>query len=353
MSNGENSILQGCRRLKSLAMRNMAGSVCGLVIGVPLYYWKGVDGIVPAFIISAIVLYAFSLWGTRQIKFVNIRQTWKESAGICRSLIVIGIMITFGTCLGDAARYGILGFIRMYGSINDVGLYNAANSITNQYCSLIFTAMATDYYPRLCSIINSKDETQRLINQQSELLVFILAPVVCAVILVAPIIIRVLLTAEFMSIVTIVRFFAFGLLFKAICFPFGYMILAKGDKKLYLATDCIWTNIKTPAIFISMYYFFSLPGLGYATVLNSAIDVCVSLTIMKWRYGISYGVKFFRMIALIVICLSGCFASSFIDNVYVSYGLMAVFTIAVSVVSYKELDKRIKIKELLKSKLKR
>jgi hypothetical protein len=37
----------------------------------------------------------------------------------------------------------------------------------------------------------------------------------------------------------------------------------------------------------------------------------------------------------------------------VSYGLMAVFTIAVSVVSYKELDKRIKIKELLKSKLKR
>ena len=37
--------------------------------------------------------------------------------------------------------------ISRMGSIDDVGLFNAGFTIVNTYVGLVFTAMATDYYP--------------------------------------------------------------------------------------------------------------------------------------------------------------------------------------------------------------
>ena len=48
LASGQNVILQGTRQLKYLAKANLLGSLIGLLISAPLYYIKGIDGIVPA-----------------------------------------------------------------------------------------------------------------------------------------------------------------------------------------------------------------------------------------------------------------------------------------------------------------
>lgn len=351
LTNGENSVLQGYRRLKSLAVCNVIGALCGLFIGVPFYFWKGVDGIVPALIVSSFVLYGFSWYGTKQIKLESVRQTWKESSDICKSMIVIGILMTVGVCLGNLANYTIFSFIRRMGSIEHVGLYNAANSLTMQYCSLVFTAMATDYYPRLSGIIHDKVATTILVNQQTELIVLIVAPIVSVVLLVAPAIITVLLTHEFLAIVELVRCMAFGLVFKAFCFPMGYLSISKGDKLYYFATEGLWNNIKTPFIFVSMYYFYGLKGLGYAAILNSLIDVVVTLVLTNWRYGITLSSSFYRLALPLILGVTCCFIFSFIKHLSISYSLMLLTSVAVSIYAFKELDKRISFKILIKEKL--
>lgn len=350
LANGENSILQGFRQLKSLAVCNVAGALCGLFVGVPLYYWKGVDGIVPALIASSLVLYGFSWYGTRKIGLKFIQQTWKENSVICRSIIVIGILMTVGACLGNLANYIILGFIRCMGSIEHVGLYNAANSLTMQYCGLVFTAMATDYYPRLSGIIHNKKATLSLVNQQTELVLLIITPIVSIVLLIAPAIIALLLTQEFLSIVELVRYMAFGLVFKAFCFPMGYLSISKGDKLYYFAIEGIWTNIKTPLIFICMYYFYGLNGLGYAAILNSLIDAVVVSVLTYWRYGIVLPFSFYRLALPLVLGLIGCFIFSFIKDAHVSYSLMLLASVGIVAYSFRELDKRISIRNFVTNK---
>lgn len=347
LSSGENALLQGFRKLKSLALMNVAGGLCGLFIGVPLYYLWDVKGVVPAMIIASIVLFLFARSGTRNISLIPIKQNYKESAQICRTFIIIGVMMTIGACLGSLANYSILGFIRYYGSISDVGLYNAANSITLQYCGLVFTAMATDYFPRLSGTIQDRESTIQLVNQQTELVVLLLAPIATIIIVSAPTLIRLLLTEEFLPVVDLVRCLGFGVLFKGFCFPMGYLSVAKGDKVYFFLTEGIWTNLKTPLILISCYYFGGLKGLGYGALLNSLVDMIVVQVLTRWRYHIVLNKSFYKMIFPLCIGTILCFLSSFINNVCVSYTIMCISLIFVSAVSLYELNKRISVREAI------
>lgn len=347
LSSGENALLQGFRKLKSLALMNVAGGLCGLFIGVPLYYWWGIKGVVPAMIIASIVLFLFARRGTRQISLIPIKQNYKESARICRTLIIIGVMMTIGACLGSLANYSILGFIRYYGSISDVGLYNAANSITLQYCGLVFTAMATDYFPRLSGTIQDREITIQLVNQQTELVVLLLAPIATIIIVSAPTLIRLLLTEEFLPVVDLVRCLGCGVLFKGFCFPMGYLSVAKGDKVYFFLTEGIWTNLKTPLILVVCYYFWGLKGLGYGALLNSLVDMIVVQILTRWRYRIALNKSFYKMTFPLCIGTILCFLSSFVDNVCVSYTLMCIFLIFVSALSLYELNKRISVREAI------
>lgn len=351
MSGGENAVLQGFRRLKSLASLSVAGAFCGLLVGVPLYYWRGIDGIVPAMIISSLVSFGFAKYGTNKITLPAVTQSWRRNISVCRSMLAIGVLMTIGVCLGMLANYTTLGFVRSLGSLKDVGFYNAANSITMQYCAMVFSAMATDYYPRLSAIAHDKEASMKLVNQQTELVVLLIAPIVCVAMLVAPVIIRVLLTKEFLPVIDLVRFMAYGLLFKAFCFPMGYLALSKGDKLYYFCTDGIWTNIKTPLIFISCYSMFGLIGLGYASVLNSIVDVIVVQILTKWRYGITLGNEFYRLVLPLLIFLSICFAASFLSHPVLSYSLMLVCSVCILAYTWRELEKRMAIKEIISNKL--
>ncbi|MEM1003359.1 MAG: oligosaccharide flippase family protein [Bacteroidota bacterium] len=55
LTNGQNVLLQGLRRLKFLAQANMLGSAAGLLVSIPLYYYYGIDGIVPAIVLSGLL----------------------------------------------------------------------------------------------------------------------------------------------------------------------------------------------------------------------------------------------------------------------------------------------------------
>ena len=53
ISSGQLALLQGLRKIKQLAKANVLGSFLGLCLSLPLYYWLGLQGIVPALILTA------------------------------------------------------------------------------------------------------------------------------------------------------------------------------------------------------------------------------------------------------------------------------------------------------------
>ena len=221
MSNGELSILQGYRAIKKLAYASIIGSFTGLFVGVPLYYWFGYDAIVPAMIVLSLVNFLFYRYTSYKLTIKSIIFKWKEHSPLIKKMLLLGITLMIASLLGTLANYILNTYIGRYGSLNDVGMYQAANSITNQYIGIVFTAMGLDYFPRLAAISQDNVKVKEMVNQQIEVVLFLMAPLCCFLILLAPLVIEVLLTKEFMGIISLIRWMGIGLFFKAFAFPLG------------------------------------------------------------------------------------------------------------------------------------
>ena len=281
LADNERAILQGSHSLKRLAYSSLVGSITGLFIGVPLYYFFGTEGIVPAMIILSVVTYCFYRYNEAQIfnsKILSFSQI-KSFNPIVRSLLSLGLISMISSLLGTTSNFAINAYIRYAGGVNDVGYFQAANSITNQYVALVFSAMSMDYFPRLASVSNENDKIRNIVNSQSEIVLLVIAPIICAMICFAPIMIEVLLTKEFLSLQPIIRIFAFAVFFKALAYPMGYISFAKGDKKTFFWLEGVYGNLILVLSSICAYHFWGLIGLAIALVMTYVIVLITYLVI--------------------------------------------------------------------------
>ena len=67
ISKGQSAILQGTRRLREMAKAGVIGSLLGLVTSIPLYYFYGIGGIVPALIVTSITGLILSWYFSRRV----------------------------------------------------------------------------------------------------------------------------------------------------------------------------------------------------------------------------------------------------------------------------------------------
>ena len=93
-------------------------------------------------------------------------------------------------------------------------------------------------------------------------------------------------------------------------------------------------------------------GIGIALLLGAVVDIAVSIGLNLWRYKISYGTTYYKLSSLMGLSVIACFAASFIEQIYMSYSLMGAITVATSVFAYRQMDKRIDVKNLIKGKIK-
>ena len=79
LTSGEQAILQGTKQLKRLARSSVYGSIAALLVSLPLYYFMGIDGIVPSLILYATATFiATLLYKDRRIEKSSI--TWQQTA---------------------------------------------------------------------------------------------------------------------------------------------------------------------------------------------------------------------------------------------------------------------------------
>ena len=76
--------------------------------------------------------------------------------------------------------------IKSIGTIDELGYYSAAMSISNQCVTMIFTAMAMDYFPRLTACIGRRAEWLVTVRRQAELVALVAAPIAVSVVIAAP-----------------------------------------------------------------------------------------------------------------------------------------------------------------------
>jgi len=348
LSSGQMVILQGMRKLKNLAKADVIGSVAGLLITIPLYYIYGVDAIVPAIIVTSCILLTLSWYFAQKIKIDTIKVSRYETITEGKGMITMGIMISLSGLIGLGASYIIRIYISNKGGIADVGLYNAGFSIINTYVGLIFNAMATDYFPRLSAVAHNNVQSKAVINQQTEIAILILAPIVIVFLVFIQLIVIVLYSNKFVAVDTMIHWAALGMLFKATSWPLGFFVLAKGVNKWY-----IWNVLSFEVLFLFInifgYKFGGLTGLGISYVLGYLISTIHGIILCRIWYKIPFpftsevihifGIQFsFALTSFIVV--------KYLSNPY-SYIIGTVIIGISTWYSVKELDKRIELKTII------
>lgn len=299
------SLLQGMGEVKRLAKASVVGGLTGLFCGVPLYYFFGDQGIVPAMIILALAVFLFYFLSFRKsVSLEKVSFSWASHKPLIKKLISLGLILMLGNLSGTFTNYVINIFIRSYGSIDNVGFFQAASSLTNQYVGVIFSALALDYFPRLSAASHDSRLLSRVVNRQAEIVILITTPLILLLILTTPVVIDILLTENFLVITPLMRWLGLGVLLQAVSFPMGYIFIARESKKAYIWLEVVFTNIIWILCSFIFYYFFGLIGLGISLVARMCIDIIVTYIVCRKVYYFRYSGK---VIGVTVICLGlGC-----------------------------------------------
>jgi len=352
LGSGETTLLQGTRHLKDLAKTSIFGSIFGLFIGVPMYYFWGTKGIAPAMTALAFVTFLTNRCYSRKIELTHVQISKTDMVKYAKSMVLLGITLTIAAILGQLTTYFINWFIRYKGGISDVGLYQAASSITTQYIGFVFAAMAVDYYPRLAAISNDNTAVRNAVNQQAEIVMLISVPIILVLMVSAPLVVSILLSDEFMAVIPVLRWMGFALFFKAASFSLGYISFAKGDKKIFFWLEGIIGNFSTIAWCTLGYAIWGYIGLGIA-MLGSYVTYFVLISIVVYfKYQFRFDKRLLKVLCVLIVCCLIEFIFSLTITDFLLYGITSGTVLFSSCCyCYRELNKRINIIELIKIKL--
>ncbi len=357
LSSSQLAILQGLRKLKSLAKANLLGNFIGLLITLPLYYYYKIDAIVPAIIIATFMSFVFTYYYSHKLDIKSVTISRKEAVSEGKGMINLGVMLSLSSLITLLVAY----IIRIYiGSANeteelgliDVGLYSAGFVILNSYVGIIFNAMGTDYFPRLSEIANDITKLRKTVLEQATVAILLITPIIVVFLACAPFIIVILYSHEFSPIVAMVTWGILGMIFKAVSWSMGYMIIAKGDSKVFIKT-AIGFNTILLSINIIGYHFGGLEGVGISFFIYYIIHFIAIRIITYYRYDFYFEKGFYKIFTFTVIMCFLAFSITLIPSSILKNSLMIGLIVVSCWYSYKELDKKIGVKDYLAGIFKR
>lgn len=350
LCSGQTAVMQGLHKYKFIAKSNLLGQVIGLIITVPLYYIWGIDAIVPVLIVSSVISLLLSIYFYRKLDITHSKVSKTGLITDGKNMVFMGLSISITTIISSLSMYLLRLVISNAGGLEDVGLFTAGFTIVTIYVGLIINAMGTDYYPRLSAVNNDCEKFNKTINNQIEIALLLLGPILSFFIVFVHIGIIILYSSAFTPAEGMIYWAAYAVYFQVFSWCISYSFLAKGDGKMFVINELI-SSIYSFSGRALGYYLGDLEGVGIAFLLTYIIYSLQVYIICYRRYNVriekNVFALFFKQIPLITVCL----ALAMIGKMILTYSIGSLLFVFSFYYSYKELDKRVGIKSYLISKL--
>lgn len=319
VTGGEMAILKGVRQLKSLASISFYNVLAALFTSVPLYYFFGEKAIVPSLAVMAFTQMGLTIWFSyRLFPFSYTKDRKNLDEGM--SMVRLGIAFVIAGILGSGAEFVIRSFLSYTSSLETVGLYSAGYMMTMTYAGMVFSAMETDFFPRLSACHNLSTTTSTVVNRQIEVSFLLVSPMLVFFTIMLPILIPLLYSGKFTPVVSMMQVTVFAMYFRAIKLPISYLPLAKGDSKSYLLLEAIYDILLVACVALA-FIKWGLLGCGIAITVVGIIDFIIILSYTRYKYGyhMSCSVKTYAMMQLPFGILA--YLVTFIQNPWWYWGL--------------------------------
>lgn len=348
---GQNAILQGTRRLKYLAKSSAIGSTVGLVVTIPIYYIMGIDGIVPVLVIASIISYLLAHYFANKVPFEKVLLSFKEVLRNGRVMLKMGLAMSVNGLLVTATAYILRVFILRQGGAVAVGLFTAGSAILTSYVGMIFSAISTDYYPRLAAVNKDNDKCRELINQEGEIGTLILAPCLIVCVFLMPLIIRLLYSSEFDASAEYVLWASLGMLFKMGSWVAAFIFIAKSDMRTFLCNE-ITNMVYGVLLSIGGYYFLGLKGLGIAFSVKFFIYMLQIFIVSRVKYDYRPSLEFAKVFMIQFVLMSAALGGIVLLDGYAKWILGGVLIILSGTYSILGLNSRMNLIDVIKKRRK-
>lgn len=343
---GQLVLLQGLQKMKYLANANLTGAVIGLITSLPLYYFWGIDGIVPAIIGSSLVNMLRSWYFSSKVKIVKVNVSRQMTIIEGKEMLIMGFMLSLSGLIAMGASYLLRIYISNTSGIAQVGLYGAGFMIINTYVGLVFSAMGTDYYPRLSAVATNNTQSRQLINEQAEIAILILAPILTIFLVFINEVVILLYSTKFVEVNTMIHWAALGMFFKAASWSISILFLAKGAARIFFWNEII-SNFYLLILNIIGYKYGGLDGLGISFLASYFIYFFQVYFITKNKYEFSFNKRFVKIFLNQLFIGVLCFFIVMFTNKPISY-YIGTFLILVSFIfSLYELNKMLNLRALI------
>ena len=284
VTGGETAILKGARQLKSLAVIQVYGMLSALVIAIPIYYFFGQSGIVPVMVLMGLTMLLLTIQRSYRLYPLHLTGA-KGILGEGMGMVRLGVAFTLAGVLGSGAEFIIRTYLNNVADLKTVGLYNTGYILTMTYAGLVFSAMETDFFPRLSAVNSQWQNCNDIINKQIEVSLLLISPMLVAAQFAIPFVIPILFTTKFMPVVDMVRILLLAIYLRAIKLPISYLPLAKGNSLSYLFLEAVY-DILVVLLVIWGYSHWQLLGTGVAITISAVFDyfMIMGYSYLKFHY---------------------------------------------------------------------
>lgn len=348
-SAGELAILKATRRLREVAVSSVLAAILSLIIIVPIYYFLGQSGIVPSLLLMlllqtvAVVKYSFRAYPFH-IGFSM--SALREGS----SFLKLGIAFVLAGMAGSGAEMVIRSYLSYVDDIGTVGLYNSAYVMIFTYSGMIFTAMETDYFPRLSSVASVGREFNNVVNSQIEMSLHLISPMIVAFIIAMPLLLPLLYSGKFMTALPLVQVASLSMYARAMYLPIEYMALARGDSGKYMLLEATNALLLTGSVIIG-YNCLGLFGTGVGIAVASFVELLFSSVFYRVCYGYHVTWRLLKVVVLHVgIGLLAC-ATALTTGLWAYIGIGVVLFAADFAYSASVIRKHVDVLDAIKRRL--
>lgn len=307
VTNGELAVMQGLDRLNRLARATVWGTIGGLALSVPLFYWLGEDSIVWSilayFACQAVAVWALRVRGDGSGATAAVRPQLgrRELLAEGKEFVTLGIYMTVSVFIAMAVNYIFMAYLNFEAGIDEVGQYQAGYTVVNKYLGLIFTAIGLEFFPRISRVHDSVRRVSTFVSHEVMVAVVVILPGATLMMTLDDVIVRLLYSSEFLPAAGYLNYALAGTVFRAVSWCMAYTILARGDGRIYLLTE----GASGAAFLILSYFGYrygGLDGLGIAYSAWYGLYVVIIGVVYFWRYRmrVSRGVVLLSAAAVVI-----------------------------------------------------
>jgi PST family polysaccharide transporter len=302
ITSGQMALLQGKRQIANIAAVSVFGAILGTVFSIPIIYTWGEAGIVPLIICISLFSILPSWWYARKISLQPLEMSWREVWQESQLLLSLGFVFMASSFVASVVTFLTRIIVIQEIGIDSVGLYIASVTLSSIYIGMVIKAMSMDFYPRLTAIVEDNQACNRLINEQTEVGIFMALPGILATLTFAPEVLHLFYSAEFVAASELVRWMIFGVFLKVMSFPLGYFVVAKGLGRTFFWLEMGYNSIHIIMIWFGVLYF-GLIGVGIAFSSMYFLSLIINYLVVRRISGFRWITINLRIFSIAFVCL--------------------------------------------------